>query len=183
MVNWLRHGVRVGKPITQIYSGVNTDVYRPDRPSEALRQELGLSAKSFVVGTVGRLDPIKDHPSLFRAFGSLRRATARPMIATRVGGNPELVRDGETGKLVEPTNPNQMAQAMADYASHPDLCRRLGEAARKDTLHRFSIPRMVAAYEDVYRRISRSPSRFRGREHEGAKRDTACGPPDSCWTD
>lgn len=56
-------------------------------------------------------------------------ACGKPVIATRAGGIPELVRDGETGLLVARQDPQQLAAAVMRMASEPGLRRRLGRAA------------------------------------------------------
>jgi len=53
----------------------------------------------------------------------------RPVVATAVDGTPEIVRDGETGILVPPSEPAALADALARILDDPDLARRMGEAA------------------------------------------------------
>jgi len=55
----------------------------------------------------------------------------KPAIATRSGGSPELVVDGECGALVEPNSPLDLADALENYARDPELVARHGEAARR----------------------------------------------------
>jgi glycosyltransferase involved in cell wall biosynthesis len=57
-------------------------------------------------------------------------ATGRPVVSTAVSGIPELVRDGETGLVVSPDDPDALAAALARLAGDPELRRRLGTAAR-----------------------------------------------------
>ena len=54
-------------------------------------------------------------------------AAARPVVTTRVGGNPELVVDGETGVLVEPADARRLASAVTRILTDPAEARRLGE--------------------------------------------------------
>ncbi|MGE0383630.1 MAG: TIGR03088 family PEP-CTERM/XrtA system glycosyltransferase [Gammaproteobacteria bacterium] len=77
-------------------------------------------------------------------------ATGLPVIATRVGGNVELVVDGTTGALVEPGHVEELARMMARYAAEPALARGHGAAARALVESRFSIDAMIAAYDDLY---------------------------------
>ncbi len=64
-------------------------------------------------------------------------ACAKPVIATRTGGIPELLRDGETGLLVDRRDPRQLAAAVMRLASQPGLRRRLGRAAQAECHTRF----------------------------------------------
>jgi glycosyltransferase involved in cell wall biosynthesis len=75
------------------------------------------------------------------------------VVATRTGGNPELVVDGETGQLVPSAAPDVLADALAVYLRAPDLARRHGAAARTWVLDRFSLDAMVASYAAAYRRL------------------------------
>ncbi len=76
---WLEEDVRICRPVTQIYNGVDTELFRPDGDRDALRRELRLSASSLLIGIVARLDPIKDHPTLLRAFAEIaNRHPGRP---------------------------------------------------------------------------------------------------------
>jgi len=77
-------------------------------------------------------------------------ASGLPVIATRVGGNPELVIDGETGFLVPPSDPVAMARAMMRYLSEPDLVARHGRAARRRAEQHFSLGAMVERYINTY---------------------------------
>jgi glycosyltransferase involved in cell wall biosynthesis len=77
-------------------------------------------------------------------------AAGVPIVATRVGGNPELVVDGVTGLLVPPRDAGALAAAMCLLLENPALARRFGEAARQRALHHFSIERMVQETEDLY---------------------------------
>lgn len=221
LARWLIEDVRIpARKVSSICNGVDTERFRPgDR--EAGRRALGVSPGTFVVGTVGRLDPVKDHVGLIRAFldleitagtpatlvivgdGPMQRelealvkelgagervrlcgerddvpqalrgfdlfvlpsvgegisnaileamATGLPVVATRVGGNPELVADGVTGALVEARATPPLSSAIARYRNDPALARRHGEAARARALHEFSFARMLAGYRDLYRR-------------------------------
>ena len=66
----------------------------------------------------------------------------RPVIATRGGGAVEIVRDGETGLLVQPGDAQALAAAIQHLLKHPDLARQLAEAGSQDARHRFSIEAM-----------------------------------------
>ena len=76
-------------------------------------------------------------------------AAGLPVVATAVGGIPELVEDGRTGVLVESHAPEQMAAALVKLLQTPDLCRRMGEAAR-DRAAGFTSAKAVGRYYDLY---------------------------------
>jgi glycosyltransferase involved in cell wall biosynthesis len=73
-----------------------------------------------------------------------------PCVATRVGGNPEVVADGETGALVPPRDPAALADAMLHLWNAPEEARRLGLAGRRRVLEHFDVRRMAARYEALY---------------------------------
>ncbi|MCG3188174.1 MAG: D-inositol-3-phosphate glycosyltransferase [Burkholderiaceae bacterium] len=79
-------------------------------------------------------------------------ASGLPVLATAVGGNPELVAQGRTGALVRAGDPQELASAILDLASHPTRAREWGRAARVEAEARFSLPAMVARYQELYDR-------------------------------
>ncbi len=179
----------------------------------------------FVVGTVARLDPVKDLRTLLEAFAALRRAgpgallaiagdgpergrladaarhggaadavrfvghrgdarrllpglvvyansstsegvaltileamaAGRAVVATRVGGTPEVVVDGETGLLVPARSPAALAAALGALAADRDRTAARGAAGRRRLERRFTVARMVAAYERIYRGLLPAP--------------------------
>ncbi len=78
---------------------------------------------------------------------------ARPVVAARTGGLAEVVIDGKTGYLVGKENPLALAERLKLLLSQPRLAEGLGQAARKDTIERFSIDANVDAYDALYRRV------------------------------
>jgi glycosyltransferase involved in cell wall biosynthesis len=76
-------------------------------------------------------------------------ALARPVVVTRVGGNPEVVDDGKDGVLVPPGDPPRMAEALGRLLADRELRRRLGEAARRRAAG-FDIRTAVRRMEEVY---------------------------------
>jgi glycosyltransferase involved in cell wall biosynthesis len=74
----------------------------------------------------------------------------RPVIASRVGGVPELVVDGETGLLVPPADPDALARAIIALLDDPDLRARLGAAGARRARTMFSLDSVRAAVEAVY---------------------------------
>jgi glycosyltransferase involved in cell wall biosynthesis len=77
-------------------------------------------------------------------------AAGLPVVATRVGGTPELVVDGVTGILVPPRSPADLAAAVCRFLADPDLARRLGSAGRERAFREFPLGRMVERTEGLY---------------------------------
>jgi glycosyltransferase involved in cell wall biosynthesis len=77
-------------------------------------------------------------------------ASGLPVVATRVGGNPELVEEGRTGMLVPPSDPVALAQAIRTYLVDKGQLIRHGQAGRRRAEARFSMEAMVNAYLGVY---------------------------------
>jgi sugar transferase (PEP-CTERM/EpsH1 system associated) len=80
-------------------------------------------------------------------------AAGKPVVATAVGGVPELVEDGVTGVLVPPRNPEALAKGILRLAKDADLRRRMGKAARERALERFDISRTAREYEALYLKL------------------------------
>jgi len=72
-----------------------------------------------------------------------------PVVATAVGGVPELVIDGETGWLVPPRDPHALAQAILDALSNPEEARRRAENAYKHLLENFTVEKQVDKWEQA----------------------------------
>jgi sugar transferase (PEP-CTERM/EpsH1 system associated) len=225
LAKWLQG--QVSSPasrVTQIYNGVDTSRFYPGARRAAIGAPGFAPEDAFVIGTVGRLQPVKDQITLVRAFLKLRSqtsqgqrlrlviagdgpmmhpiaelvaahgagdavwlagersdipdilrgidvfvlpsqaegtcntileamATSIPVIATRVGGNPELVDDGRTGLLVRPADPDDMSAAMSKYLASPKMKVTHGEAGRAMVRQRFSVSAMVHGYMGVYDRV------------------------------
>jgi glycosyltransferase involved in cell wall biosynthesis len=80
-------------------------------------------------------------------------AMARPVVATAVDGTPEVVRDGETGRLVPAADPVALSRVLCQLLAQPDEARRMGERARQHALQHFDLDRQVAATAAVYRDV------------------------------
>ena len=76
-----------------------------------------------------------------------------PVVASKVGGLPEIIRHGENGLLVE-NSPAAIAAAIRQLLDHPDLARRIGAAARHTVIERFTIDHMVRRTMEVYRQVT-----------------------------
>lgn len=77
-------------------------------------------------------------------------ASGLPVVATRVGGVTEIVADGETGSLVDPSDPEALAVALGRYVRDPDLRLQHGRAGRARVERRFSLAAMLSAYSALY---------------------------------
>lgn len=133
------------------------------RPAlEALIAELGLGA------TVRLLGARTDVPDLLGAFDVAACSSdfegsplsvmeymeaARPIVATRVGGLPDLIDDGVHGLLVAPRDHAALAAAIERVLADPDQGARMGEAARERCRREFSIEVMVERIADLYEGI------------------------------
>lgn len=219
---WLVDGVGIpGRKVVQIINGVDADRFSPPVSKTQARSKLGLASDGFVVGTVGRLDPVKDFQTLLRGFARMAggcadtlrprlviagsgpeearlralaeelgmaavvaflgergdipevmraldvfvlpsiaegisntvleaMASGLPVVATGVGGNLELVEDGETGFLFAPGDAERLAERLGFLGSSPDLTVRCGGKGRVAVEERFSLARMVAEYGNLY---------------------------------
>lgn len=77
-------------------------------------------------------------------------AAGAPVVATRVGGTPEALVDGDSGLLVPPADVPALAAAIRRLLDDPALARRVGSAACRKVANQFSLERMVAATQQLY---------------------------------
>ena len=80
-------------------------------------------------------------------------AAGRPVVATRVGGVPDVVEEGEDGFLVEPGDTDELADRLAQLARDPALRKRMGEAGRQRVLPRYAVERLVDDVDRLYRSL------------------------------
>jgi glycogen(starch) synthase len=78
---------------------------------------------------------------------------ARPVVATRVDGIPEIVVHGQTGLLVEPEDSSALAKAIEFLVVHPERAVKMGQAARMRVLRDFSWDHYVESYDVLYRKL------------------------------
>jgi sugar transferase (PEP-CTERM/EpsH1 system associated) len=142
------------------------------RPALELLGDAGLDVCAWLPGDRGDVAAIMQGFDLFvlpsRAEGISNTileamATGLPIVATRVGGNPELVEEGRTALLVPPADPKALAEAVAVYADDAAKRTQHGAAGRELAESRFSLPAMVKAYTDVYDRVLMSTPLARPR--------------------
>jgi len=137
-----------------------------DGPEEPAAQEraraLGVEDRVDFHGMRDDLAELLSHadafclPSSTESFGLSAleaMATGTPVVATRVGGVPEVVKDGETGYLVEVDDRAGFAARLRELLTNRDQARKLGDAARADAVERFRLDVIVRRYEDLYRRL------------------------------
>ncbi len=216
--HWLKRDIKVGKPVIQIYNGIDTVRFRPldQEQKKEIKIQLGFQPENFLVGIVARMDAIKNHFSLFQAFSMVGQAhpearlmvigdgpemnrlkadppenvyfmgyrsdtdllmksldlfvlpsfnegisntileamaTGLPVVASNVGGNPELVEDGMSGFLVDPRSSAQIAEKIMDYIQNPNKAIHHGKRGRDIAVDKFSIDAMVQKYEAAYNAI------------------------------
>ncbi|NVJ28694.1 MULTISPECIES: spore coat polysaccharide biosynthesis glycosyltransferase ExoK [Myxococcus] len=84
-------------------------------------------------------------------------AAGLPMVVTRVGGNTDLVRDGERGLVVPSERPAQLAQAINQLLSSPEKARRMGRAARDFVARELSLERLIRLHDALYQRVVHGP--------------------------
>lgn len=96
-------------------------------------------------------------PSLWEGLPNVimeAMAVGVPVVATNVGGVPELIKNGETGFLVEPKNPKTLAEKIEHVLNLPEEERnRVGEKARRVVKEKFSIEKMVNEHEGLYKKL------------------------------
>jgi glycosyltransferase involved in cell wall biosynthesis len=129
---------------------------------ERLRAELGLD------DTVDFLGPRTDVPALLATFDVAAlssdyegaplvvmeyMAAGLPIVATRVGGVPDLIEDGRSGLLVDRRSPEQLAAALVGLLEDRETARRLGAEARRRQQAEFSIEAAASRLGDLYERV------------------------------
>lgn len=216
---WLENVVRIPRRKLQLIdNGVDTERFCADGPRGV--ESWDGDPDAFVIGTVGRLQDVKDQATLIEAFALLRAmlpqrrlrlvlvgdgplraslearvaalalqdcvwfagprsdvapvmrslslfalssiaegtpvtlleamASELPVVATAVGGIPDLLQDGRCGALAPAGDPHALAEAIAPYVRDPALARRHGAAGRERVEQRYSMRAMLAAYVALY---------------------------------
>lgn len=135
----------------------------PERAAlEAEARGLGVAERLVLVGAHAEVVPFLSAadllvaPSRNEGLGRAlveAMALGRPVVATRVGGIPAVVIDGETGRLVPPENPAALAGAVIELLGDGGLRHRMGEAGRRRA-EQFSLEVMEARLLDLYRALS-----------------------------
>ena len=135
----------------------------PDRERlEQIAHDLGIARSTYFVGYQ---EDVAGYYRLFDAFllPSVNEGTpvsaiealasGTPVVATRVGGVPDVVTDGVDGFLVEPGDPDAAAEQLAQLARKPELRARMGAAGSANARERYSVERLVDDVDRLYREL------------------------------
>lgn len=135
----------------------------PERaPLASLAGSLGVASRIRWTGhrrDVSRCLPAFDlfvQPSLYEGLPNAvleAMAAGLPVVATAVGGTPEVVADGVTGILVPPRDPDALAEAIVCLLRDPDLRCKMGQMGRERVAQWFTVERMVEQTERIYERL------------------------------
>jgi glycosyltransferase involved in cell wall biosynthesis len=131
---------------------------------ESLSAELGIENNVKFLGARNDLPNVLSAcdsvimPSLTEGFPRVAieaMASAKPVIATRVGGTPEAIIHNQSGILVPSKDIEAMADAIVNVANNSDLATRLGSAASERTEQHYSASKYVARLDEMYTRLAR----------------------------
>jgi N-acetyl-alpha-D-glucosaminyl L-malate synthase BshA len=135
----------------------------PERPRVVERAEaLGLADRVLFLGKHASVDELLSCadvfllPSANESFGLAAleaMASGAPVVATRVGGLPEVIPDGDAGYLVPVGDVDAMAEAALEVLEDPVRWKIVSEAGRARAIDAFSAERVVPLYEALYRRV------------------------------
>jgi glycosyltransferase involved in cell wall biosynthesis len=89
-------------------------------------------------------------------------ASGCPVVATRVGGVPDVVRDGEDGFLVEVGAAEEVADRLERLAGDPELRARMGETGRARVVPRYGVERLIDDVDRLYRELLAAKGLARG---------------------
>jgi N-acetyl-alpha-D-glucosaminyl L-malate synthase BshA len=135
----------------------------PDRTiAEWMAREKKLSPDVFFLGKQNQVQDLLNCadvlllPSDIESFGLAAlegMASGVPAVCSRVGGVPEVLRDGVEGFLVEVRDVQTMAARTLEILTHPELQAEMSSAARQRALRNFCSGKIIPLYEDLYRRV------------------------------
>jgi glycosyltransferase involved in cell wall biosynthesis len=129
---------------------------------ESLSRELGLDGRATFYGWRHDLDAV--YGDLDVVVNASRNegtpvaliealAAAKPVVATRVGGTPDLLGEGERGRLVPPAEPMALARAVLETLEESEAARRRAQAGREHVLARHSSERLLRDVDALYREL------------------------------
>ncbi len=122
--------------------------YRSDAPDVLAALDVAVSSSAFEGSPLAVMEYME---------------SARPIVATRVGGVPDLIEDGVHGLLVDPGDEPALTAAIRRMLTDREAARRMGEAARERRRHEFTVEVMVRRFEALYERLvagAGPPERF-----------------------
>ena len=122
--------------------------------------DLKISTNVIFIGTQNNIPEILNALDVFVLPSSKREglgisileamATERPVIATSIGGIPEVVSDGETGILVPPEKVEDLAEAIIELLNYPDKAHTMGQMGGQKVREKFTTHRMLEEIEELY---------------------------------
>lgn len=134
-----------------------------ERPRlEARIADLGMQDRFRLPGFTDRLDRLLPHadlmvlPSYTEGLPNVAleaSAAGVTVVATAVGGTPEVIEDGLNGSLIPPGDPDQMAEAILNYLRDPLLRKQVGQAGRQRMEDEFTFAAQARAYMDLFDRV------------------------------
>lgn len=143
-----------------------------DETLKAQAEELGIDKKVLFLGLrqdIPRLLAVMDvfaHPSLSEGLSMAileAMMAAKPVVATNVGGNPELLVHGATGFLVQPKNSAALVECVGGLLQDPALARNLGASGRDRAMQLFSLKAMATQYQSLYMISERRAQTYAGK--------------------
>ncbi|MCA9054500.1 MAG: glycosyltransferase [Planctomycetaceae bacterium] len=158
----LLHGVALAHPqVPEFRLQIVGD--GPERPRlEALREKLGLDEVVTFLGERADVPELLSRAGFFVSSSKTEgisltlleaMAVGLPVLTTSVGGNPEIVVEGETGRLVEPLNPDAIAAGVVTMCRERPRWEEMGRAGRDRVEQHFEIGRMIRNYEALYEEV------------------------------
>jgi glycosyltransferase involved in cell wall biosynthesis len=140
----------------------------PDRQAiEDMIQRFGLQANVVLAGQHSDMPAVYAAMDIF-VLPSLNEglpmtileamAASRPVIATRVGAIPSVIKNGETGLLVDPGDVNGLRDALARLLIDSDLCRRMGSAGHNWVSENYTSEAMALKYREMYDEVLGFPA-------------------------
>ncbi len=158
------------RAMAQLPAGASAHLYIVGGPSGTLRvapaeiERLGIGDRVTIVGRVAerelaawyRRAQVLVSPSLYEGFGlpvAEAMASGTAVIASDAGALPELVADGETGRIVPAGDPAALAEAIAALLTSPERCRDMGAAAHRRVLEFFTWNQTGASTEALYHEV------------------------------
>ncbi len=135
----------------------------PERPQiETARAELGLEGRVHICGLQADVRPFLSAMDVYLMSSKFEglpiamleaMSTGLPVVATSVGGIPEVIREGVEGHLAQPGEVRRLSEGLLSLLADPVRLGTVGEAARRRVEASFGMRRMQAALEDIYREV------------------------------